>query len=145
MSSSGEPRLKRFGGKGAFSAWKLRVLAYLQTHGLKETVTSESYVSGQQIGLLSSSSASSGSSGSSEEEKKAQLAGLALRQKKSEKAYSLLLSLLEDHVIDLIAHVDSGDAYGVWKVLIDTYEGKSTAKMCHLLDLLMNLKFKVKK
>ena len=65
--------------------------------------------------------------------------------KKVEKAYAILLNLLEDNVIDLVAHVPAGDAYGVWKVLTDTYEGKSTAKLCHLLALLMNLKFREKK
>ena len=143
MSSSGEPRLKRFGGKGAFGAWKLRALAYLQTQGLKETVTTEGYVFGKKPALSLSLSGSSGST--DEEKKKAEQLLSAASMKKGEKAYSLLLSLLEDNVIDLVSHIEPGDAFGVWKILIDTYEGKSTAKMCHLLDLLMNLRFKPKK
>ena len=67
------------------------------------------------------------------------------QRKKIEKAYAVILNLLEDNMIDLVAHVTAGDAYGVWKVLTNTYEGKSTAKLCHLLDSLMNLRFREKK
>ena len=126
MSSSGEPRLKRFGGKGAFSAWKLRVLAYLQTQGLKETVTVNSYVPEEKAALVSGAS---GASGSSDEDRKKAEVALAMRasqQKKRERAYALLVGLLDDNVIDLVAHVEAGDAYGVWKVLSDTYEAMMT-------------------
>ena len=63
----------------------------------------------------------------------------AVLMKKSEKAYSILLNLLEDELTDLIATVEQGDAYRVWIVLLETYETKSTASLCHKLDLLMNI------
>lgn len=85
------------------------------------------------------------SKASDDGEKKVNPKGPSSKRKKAEKAYAILLGLLEDNVIDLVAHVAPGDPYGVWKVLTDTYEGKSTAKLCHLLDLLMNLRFNEKK
>jgi len=52
-------KVTRFGGKSSFSAFKHKVLAYLQTIGLKDIV-----VSGTETrGASSSSSSSSGSSG----------------------------------------------------------------------------------
>ena len=51
-------KVTRFGGKSSFSAFKHKVLAYLQTIGLKDIV-----VSGTETRGASSSSSSSGSSG----------------------------------------------------------------------------------
>ena len=76
--------MKRFGGKGAFGAWKLRVLAYLQTQGLKETVTTEGYVFGKKLAL---SLSLSGSSGSNDEEKK------TIQKKKKKICLSVCLSV----------------------------------------------------
>jgi len=65
--------------------------------------------------------------------------------RKSEKAYAILLNLLDDDLIDLIAHVEAGDAHRVWTVLLETYEAKSTASLCYKLDQLMNIQFRSEK
>lgn len=118
-------KVTRFGGKSSFSAFKHKVLAYLQTIGLKDIVVSGTETRG----------ASSGSSGSSGKRSGEEISS------KSERAYAILLNLLDDEVIDLVAHVEAGDAHGVWTVLLETYETKSTASLCYTLDQFMNIKF----
>ena len=118
-------KVTRFGGKSSFSAFKHKVLAYLQTLGLKDIVVSGTATRG-------ASSSSSGSSGKRSGEE---------ISSKSERAYAILLNLLDDEVIDLVAHVEAGDAHGVWTVLLETYETKSTASLCYTLDQFMNIKF----
>lgn len=118
-------KVTRFGGKSSFSAFKHKVLAYLQTIGLKDIVVSGTETRG-------ASSSSSGSSGKRSGEE---------ISSKPEKAYAILLNLLDDEVIDLVAHVEAGDAHGVWTVLLETYETKSTASLCYTLDQFMNIKF----
>ena len=118
-------KVTRFGGKSSFSAFKHKVLAYLQTLGLKDIVVSGTETRG-------ASSSSSGSCGKRSEEE---------ISSKSERAYAILLNLLDDEVIDLVAHVEAGDAHGVWTVLLETYETKSTASLCYTLDQFMNIKF----
>jgi hypothetical protein len=127
MSTDIKPN--RYNGKGSFSAWKLKVLAFLQSFGLKEVVVSG--VRGTTAEITATSSTVSLSDPKTSDDDKV----------KAEKAYSILLNLLEDSVIDLIAHVEAGNAAGVWQVLLETYEMKSTASLCHTLDTLMNIKF----
>lgn len=122
----------RYGGKGSFFAWKLKVLAYLQPLGLKDVVVNPE-LEDENVGTQSSSSSTSSKRGAD--------ASVA-SQRKAEKAYGILLNLLEDQLIDLIANVEPGNAHGVWKVLLETYEAKSTATLCHTLDLFMNITFK---
>src|ERR1700720_2449539 len=117
-------KVTRFGWKSNFSAFKHKVLAYLQTLGLKDVVVSDTEARG--------ASSSSGSSGKRSGEE---------ISSKSERAYAILLNLLDDEVIDLVAHVEAGDAHGVWTVLLETYETKSTASLCYTLDQFMNIKF----
>src|SRR3984957_4945382 len=117
-------KVTRFGGKSSFSAFKHKVLAYLQTLGLKDVV-----VSGTEARGASSSSGSSGKRSGEE------------ISSKSERAYAILLNLLDDEVIDLVVHVEAGNAHGVWTVLLETYETKSTASLCYTLDQFMNIKF----
>jgi len=105
-------KVTRFGGKSSFSAFKHKVLAYLQTLGLKDVVVSGTEARG-------ASSSSSGSSGKRSGEE---------ISSKSERAYAILLNLLDDEVIDLVAHVEAGDAHGVWTVLLETYETKINSK-----------------
>lgn len=130
-------RPPRFGGRSSFSAWKLKVLAYLQPLGLKEAVMpvgsplEEEKAAGSVQSTEASVTTSSLGSGRDARE-------LLLKQ---EKAYGILLNLLEDELIDLVASVDPGNARGVWKVLLDTYEAKTTASLCHTLDVFMNIEF----
>ena len=127
----------RYGGKSSFSAWKLKVLAYLQPMGLKDIVVkAEDEYEEDEPPRVSSKSSGISTSGSN---KDTVVNGIS-RKQKSEKAYGILLNLLEDELIDLVAHVEAGDAHGVWTVLLETYETKSTASLCHTLDKLMNMK-----
>ncbi len=138
-------RPTRYNGKTNFSAWKFKTLAYLQSLGLKEVVVSDPGVSfpaetetktrlGAAAVAASGSDSESSSSGTSKK-------NVELKMQKCEKAYSILLNLLEDHLIDLVVNVEPGNAYRVWKVLLETFEAKSTASLCHRLDLLMNIQF----
>src|SRR4051812_35286799 len=102
-------RPTRFNGKTSFSAWKLKTLAYLQSLGLKDVVVNDPKKT--QIG-----------NGDANSKIKA-----ALLLKKSEKAYSILVNLLEDELTDLVATVETGDAFRVWSIPLETYESKSTA------------------
>ena len=118
-SSSIQP--PRFGGKSSFSSWKLKVLAYLQPLGLREAVV------GPPL---------------ERKDEKGDEPRLGKSTQQQEKAYAILLNLLDDELIDLVASVEPGNAAGVWKVLVDTYDAKTTASLCHTLDMFMNIKFK---
>jgi len=151
-------RPTRYNGKTSFSAWKLKTLAYLQSLGLKDVVVNnpqlfqESETKGAVVdvdvspatendyvhvktkkklkaGMVHDSVGVNGSSRS-------------VLLKKSDKAYSILLNLLDDDLTDLVATVEQGNAFRVWAILLETYETKSTASVCHRLDLLMNIQFK---
>jgi len=129
----------RYGGKGSFFAWKLKVLAYLQPLALKDVVVNPE-LEDENVEAQSSSSSSKRNTDASVA---SQSTGTVVtRVRKAEKAYGILLNLLEDQLIDLIANVEPGNAHGVWKVLLETYEAKSTATLCHTLDLFMNITFK---
>jgi hypothetical protein len=138
-------RPARFNGKSIFSAWKFKTLAYLQSLGLKEVVVDDPDMFPLKDEMKTPSGttavAASGSDGvsSSSSMKK------NVVKAKCEKAYSILLNLLEDQLIDLIVNVEPGDAHHVWKILLDTFEVKSTASLCHRLDLLMSIRFDLEK
>jgi hypothetical protein len=144
-------RPNKFGGKGNFSAWKFKTLAYLQSIGLKDIVVG-SVLKGETESRHEAGSSAVTTSGK-KDKATADLVdaagsgsiGINAIRKKSEKAYAILLNLLEDELIDLIAHVEAGDAHGVWTVLVETYEAKSTASLCFTLDQLMNIQFDNKK
>jgi hypothetical protein len=142
-------RPTRFNGKSIFSAWKFKTLAYLQSLGLKEVVVAdpgvftpaETEMKTPSGAAVVAASGSDGVSSSSSSMKK----NVAIVKAKCEKAYSMLLNLLEDHLIDLVVNVEPGNAHAVWCVLLDTFEVKSTASLCHRLDLLMNIRFDLEK
>jgi hypothetical protein len=161
-------RPNRFGGKGNFSAWKFKTLAYLQSLGLKEVVVLNRTKTGVEVslqgagpsaavtsasmkkgkGVILPDTSSSGIIGDPFITEKSAVSGSDVFQiaiRRSEKAYAILLNLLEDDLIDLVAHVEPGDAHGVWTVLLDTYEAKSTASLCYKLDQLMNIQFRSEK
>jgi hypothetical protein len=94
----------RYNGKSSFSAWKLKVLAYLQTIGVRDVVINDPGI------FRINADAYTTIEGVSAAQNRAS------KLKKSEKAYSLLLNLLEDELIDLVATVDPGDAFMVWKM-----------------------------
>jgi hypothetical protein len=144
-------RPTRYNGKSIFSAWKFKTLAYLQSLGLKEVVVADPGLYNQTeaetktlTGVAAAAAAASGSDGVSSSSSSGKKNALMLKQK-SEKAYSILLNLLEDQLIDLVVNVEPGDAYRVWMVLLETFEVKSTASLCHRLDLLMSIRFDTEK
>lgn len=139
----------KFNGKGNFSAWKFKTLAYLQSLGLKEVVVFNPFIfqgeSTESKGAVTATDADDGSSASSFSSASSSPPAANKRimalLKKSEKAYAIVLNLLEDELIDLVSHVEAGDAHRVWSVLLETYEVKSTATLCYKLDSLMNIRF----
>jgi hypothetical protein len=155
-------------GKSSFSAWKIKTLAYLQSMGLKDMVVKpkvdlELLVTGVSLKpakvksdkvkvstiATTADPTPSGGDGTStaSDQKMMNVYGGDPTQliRRTEKAYAILLNLLDDELIDLVAHVEPGDAHGVWTVLLDTYEAKSTANLCHKLDLLMHIRFSPEK
>ena len=145
---TGGIRPNKFGGKGNFSAWKFKTLAYLQSIGLKDIVVG-SVLKGETESRheagVSDVTTNKKSKAVSDTAAGSGTLNVQMQLRKSEKAYAILLNLLEDELIDLIAHVDAGDAHGVWTVLLETYEAKSTASLCYTLDQLMNIQFDSKK
>ena len=141
---TGGIRPNKFGGKGNFSAWKFKTLAYLQSIGLKDIVVG-SVLKGETESRheagVSDVTTNKKSKAVSDTAAGSGTLNVQMQLRKSEKAYAILLNLLEDELIDLIAHVDAGDAHGVWAVLLETYEAKSTASLCYTLDQLMNIQF----
>jgi len=142
-------RPTRYNGKSIFSAWKFKTLAYLQSLGLKEVVVADPGLFNPAedtktlTGAAAAAAAASGSDGASSSSSSSKKN--ATVKVKCEKAYSILLNLLEDHLIDLVVNVEPGDAHRVWTVLLDTFEVKSTASLCHRLDLLMSIRFDTEK
>ena len=145
---TGGIRPNKFGGKGNFSAWKFKTLAYLQSIGLKDIVVG-SVLKGETESRheagVSDVTTNKKSKAVSDTAADSGTLNVQMQLRKSEKAYAILLNLLEDELIDLIAHVDAGDVHGVWTVLLETYEAKSTASLCYTLDQLMNIQFDSKK
>jgi len=143
-------RPARFNGKSIFSAWKFKTLAYLQSMGLKEVVVEDPGVfplEDEGTTPAAAAAAAVGSDGVSVSGSSS-TTGMkkhVLLKQKCEKAYSMLLNLLEDQLIDLVVNVEPGDAHRVWKILLDTFEVKSTASLCHSLDLLMSIRFDLEK
>ena len=140
-------RPTRYNGKSIFSAWKFKTLAYLQSLGLKEVVVADPGLFTEVESKTQSAAAvaASGSDGVSSSTSTSATSATAIVKAKCEKAYSILLNLLEDHLIDLVVNVEPGDAHRVWTVLLDTFEMKSTASLCHRLDLLMSIRFDLEK
>lgn len=56
------------------------------------------------------------------------------------KAYGSLVASLKSTQLRLIQHITQGDAHGVWKVLIDTYDRKSLSSRVLLMEQLFGMK-----
>jgi len=104
----------KFNGKGNFNAWKFKTLAYLQSLGLKEVVVFNPLVfqgeSSESKGAVTATNAGDGSSASSSSSASGSAPAANKRMallKKSEKAYAIVLNLLEDELIDLVSHVEA--------------------------------------
>ena len=57
-------------------------------------------------------------------------------QRKSQLAYGILIQALKDEQLRLVQGVVRGDAHGIWKILLETYERKSMATRVQLLEQL---------
>jgi len=60
-------------------------------------------------------------------------------RRKSHRAYGILVQCLQDEQLRLMQNVKRGDAHGVWRILLDTYERKSMATKVQLLERLFAL------
>jgi hypothetical protein len=58
----------------------------------------------------------------------------------SKRAYAVLLLALTSKELRLCGHVEHGDAHGVWQVLLDTYERRSTATRVQLMEMLFKIR-----
>ena len=123
-------RPSRFNGKTSFGSWKMKVLAYLQAIGIRDVVIKDPGLF--RVGGSDSPPTIEGVNA-------AKIRTFKLKQ--SEKAYSLILNLLEDELIDLVVTVESGDAFMLWKTLLDTFESQSTARLCSILGSFMNIRY----
>jgi len=56
--------------------------------------------------------------------------------RKSHLAYGILIQSLKDEQLRLVQGVARGNAHGIWKILLDTYERKSMATRVQLLERL---------
>jgi len=63
--------------------------------------------------------------------------------KKSHLAYGILIQSLKDEQLRLVRGVDRGNAHGIWKILIGTYDRKSMATRVQLLEQLFGTQLKV--
>jgi hypothetical protein len=61
---------------------------------------------------------------------------------KSHLAYGILIQSLQDEQLRLVQGVARGNAHGIWKILVDTYERKSMATRVQLLERLFGTQLK---
>ena len=110
-NSDSSIRPSKYNGKTNFSAWKLKMLAYLQALSLKDHVVvtdfglfrrQEGSNSPEDPGLQANTSGSTNPNKTR-----------AILMKKSEKAYAVLLNSLEDDIIDLVT-CKSRNIYAFW-------------------------------
>jgi len=59
--------------------------------------------------------------------------------RKSQLAYGILMQSLQDEQLRLVQGVARGNAHGVWKILLETYERKSMATQVQLLERLFGM------
>src|ERR1700733_13373297 len=100
----------RFNGKN-FNLWKMKMIAYMESLELHEVVETPIAETEEEIKLLLSNRVKGDNDIS-----------------QSSKAYSILLNSFQDEQLQLVSFVTSGDAHGVWKVLLARYERKTTGE-----------------
>ena len=108
MSSSVLSSLKFNGSATNFAQWKTRMEAYLEDKELLEAVEKP------VVGI--------------DEEAKAELNSTYNEQdmiKKSKKAYAIIMMALGDEQLQLVMDVKRGNAYRVWKKLLEQFERKT--------------------
>src|SRR3954453_13013270 len=93
-----------YNGKNSFSAWKHKVLAYLEIVGLKDCVNRPG-VSAVQVQILGDSSLSSGKASIDARSGSSSSVSSATTRQKNCEAYALLINLLDDSLVDLISVV----------------------------------------
>lgn len=62
--------------------------------------------------------------------------------KKSHLAYGILIQSLKDEQLRLVQGVARGNAHGIWRILLETYERKSMATRVQLLERLFGTQLK---
>jgi hypothetical protein len=138
-----------FDGKD-FGLWKTRIEGLFMAHDLLDVV--ENDVLGQAELIQESANAAAPAAASvstsnkaakKQDSTNAAAAAAAVQQdevrRKSNRAYGILVQCLQDEQLRLMQNVQRGDAHGVWKILLDTYERKSMATKVQLLERLFAL------
>lgn len=139
--SSQAIKVIKFNGNN-FSLWKLKIIALLEIWDLLEVVeTPISSIAKTKLSLStddsSGSSSTASTSAASDEKKKERELEL---QRKSKKAYAILINCLRDEQLQLVQHIAKGNAHEVWTTLLQRYESKTTASKSHARDMLHQCK-----
>lgn len=127
-----------FDGKD-FGLWKMRMEGLFMAHDLLdvvETDVAEKEMKGEESSPGSSFPASRGNRvDTALQERKEEIV------RKSQRAYGILLQSLQNEQLRLVQTVKRGNAYGVWRTLLENYERKSMANKIQLLERLFNIRF----
>jgi len=149
MSSSSTQRridvVPLFDGKD-FTLWKLRAEAVFMANDLLDMIEKDVLQHVMQNderntiggGVITTSSNTKGKQENKHENKEVISERDEIR-KRSHQAYGMLLQALPSEQLRLIQHIQRGDAHGVWKTLLETYERKSMATKVQLLEQLFSL------
>jgi hypothetical protein len=142
-NSSGARRIEVivFDGKD-FGLWKTRIEGLFMAHDLLDVV--ENSVIGQaeqETHATAAAPAASVSSKATKQDSTVSAAAAARDEvrRRSNRAYGILVQCLQDEQLRLMQNVKRGDAHGVWRILLDTYERKSMATKVQLLERLFAL------
>ena len=111
-------KLPKFDGK-EFPVWKMQMVAYFIATGLLDVVK---YPFSENV--------------NDEENKQSE----EVLKKKSNRAYGVLILTLSSEQLRLVMDVEEGDAHGIWKILLERYESKTTANKNYLRTLLQQCK-----
>lgn len=122
-----------------FLVWKMKMMAYLESQNLFDVVESPISQNTPKTTILTKTAAAAlkekakkNSESKDSDEKSLEM--------KSKKAYSILLLSLQTEQIKLVLHVPRGNANGVWEVLLQRYERKTTANKAHIREKLHSMK-----
>jgi hypothetical protein len=129
----------KFNPIDGFNQWKVKIESMFEVYGfsdiIEEEVIAQSSVSRASFGptptpIKPSKSSSSSSSSTVEQDKK----------KRSHTAFTFLLLCLLPEQMKLVQHINKGDAYGVWRVLLDHYERKTLVCRLNLRKTFSNIR-----
>jgi hypothetical protein len=128
----------KFDGKN-FSLWKMKIMALLEAADLLDVVVNpiaENLPKSKigSVGSIQSLAVTRAQKPDSSAEEIAQL------EKKSRKAFAIIINCLQDEQLQLVVQVPRGNAHEVWNILTQRYERTTTASKAHTRDMLHKCK-----